>query len=299
MRISCTGSSIPQAETFIFNDPFYAFYGTTAEQEGGYRMTREDYAKRFIHPDDLPLYYQFVEQNTLRPGPESVADLEHRIIRRDGEVRHILARVRVVKDDSGRIVKRYGANQDITERKRAEEALYESEQRYRTVFENTGAATVIIEKDTTISLCNAEFERLSGYARNEIEGKKSWTEFVAREDLDRMVTQHHMRRESREQALQRYEFRFVPRTGEIRDIYLAIDTIHGTEKSVASLIDITERKRAEEALRESEERYRLIAENASDVIWAANYKHGFHLCQPQRGKAAGLDSRRAYGPPAG
>ena len=111
-------------ETFVFNDPFYAFYGTTAEQEGGYRMTREEYAKRFIHPDDLPLYLSILwRQNVTRPDPEFLADIEHRIIRRDGEVRHILVRARIVKDDSGRIIKRYGVNQDITERKRAGEKI--------------------------------------------------------------------------------------------------------------------------------------------------------------------------------
>ena len=71
----------PATHTFAFNDPFYAFYGTTAEQEGGYRMTRGDYAQRFMHPDDLPLYYQFVEQSTLKPA--EYFDLEHRIVRRD------------------------------------------------------------------------------------------------------------------------------------------------------------------------------------------------------------------------
>jgi PAS domain S-box-containing protein len=109
----------PAAQTYIFNDPFYAFYGTTAEQEGGYLVSREDYAKRFIHPDDIPLYYQFVKEHQLRPDTQLFADIEHRIIRRNGEVQHILARARVIKDDSGRIVKRYGVNQDITERKRA------------------------------------------------------------------------------------------------------------------------------------------------------------------------------------
>ncbi len=117
----------PAAQRFVFDDPFYAFLGTTAEQEGGYLMTREEYAQRFIHPDDLPLYYQFVAQSSSGPGPESVADMEHRIIRRDGEVRHILARVRTVKAESGRVVKRYGANQDITERKRMESQLRQAQ----------------------------------------------------------------------------------------------------------------------------------------------------------------------------
>ena len=113
----------PVAQTFVFNDHFYAFYGTTAEQEGGYLMSREDYAKRFIHPDDLPLHRQFRKENAFGPDTELSVDLEHRIIRRNGEVRHILVRVRLIKDDAGRIVKRYGANQDITERKGSEEAL--------------------------------------------------------------------------------------------------------------------------------------------------------------------------------
>jgi PAS domain S-box-containing protein len=55
---------------YIFNDPFYALYGTTAEQEGGYRMTREEYANRFILPDDLSLFVQSVEQYTTRPGTD-------------------------------------------------------------------------------------------------------------------------------------------------------------------------------------------------------------------------------------
>ena len=113
----------PVAQTYIFNDAFYALYGTTAEQEGGYLVSREDYAKRFIHPDDIPLYYQFVKENTLKPDTELSADIEHRIIRRNGEVRHIMVRTRAVKDNSGRIVKRYGVNQDITERKRAGEEI--------------------------------------------------------------------------------------------------------------------------------------------------------------------------------
>lgn len=151
--------------------------------------------------------------------------------------------------DSGEIVGVAGIIRDITEQKRAEKALHEGEQRYRSVFENTGAATIIVENDTKISLCNAEFERLSGYSRDEIEGTKSWTEFAIPEDRDRMIAQHHLRRQNHDEALRRYGFRFVSRTGEIRNMYLTVDVIDGTKKSVASLTDITDLKRTGEMLR--------------------------------------------------
>jgi len=108
---------------FVLNDSFYTLYGTNVEQERGYRVTAEDFLKRFVHPDDHSFFYRFVEQNISRPGSDFVADIEHRVIIHDEEVRYTLARVRIVRDDSGRIVRIYGANQDITERKRMEEEV--------------------------------------------------------------------------------------------------------------------------------------------------------------------------------
>jgi two-component system, cell cycle sensor histidine kinase and response regulator CckA len=137
----------------------------------------------------------------------------------------------------------------VRELERSEAELKRNEQLYRAVFENTGAATVIIENDTTISLCNSEFEHLSGYPRNEIEGKKKWTDFVVPRDLDRMIIQHRMRRRNHDAAMRGYEFRFVTRSGEVRNISLAIDTIEGTKKSVSSLTDITDRYASEKMLR--------------------------------------------------
>ena len=117
----------PESEEFIFNDPFYALFGTTAEREGGYRILLAEYPKRFVHPDDLERYYSHVQQ-TDASRPE-LTQFEHRILRQDGEVRHILNRSRFIRDAEGRVVRVYGANQDITERKVAEEAL-----RWKTTF---------------------------------------------------------------------------------------------------------------------------------------------------------------------
>jgi len=175
--------------------------------------------------------------------------------------------VTLLRDAQGRPVRMLGISRDITERKRVEEALQESEAKYRTIFENTGTAMVIVEESTIISLANKEFAQLTGFSKDDIEGKKSWTEFVVKEDLERMLAQHRLRRQNREKALTYYEFRAVTKSGDIRTIYLSIDMIPGTTKSVASLLDITERKRAEEALHESEERYRLLTDAAHDAIF--------------------------------
>jgi diguanylate cyclase (GGDEF)-like protein/PAS domain S-box-containing protein len=133
-----------------------------------------------------------------------------------------------------------------------------AEKWYRTVFENTGTATVIIEADMVISLANTEFEKLSGYSREEIEGEKTWTEFVVKEDLGRLREYHRLRRIDPDAAPRHYEFGFMDRNGRVHEVFVSIAVIPGTKKSVASLSDITEKKFAEKALREKEEREALI-----------------------------------------
>jgi PAS domain S-box-containing protein len=136
------------------------------------------------------------------------------------------------------------------------EQLEASEKKYRSIFESTGTAMVLLDEDYTIALANAEFENLSGYRREEIEGKLKWTEFVSRPDLERMKEYHRKRRVDRSTAPRKYEFRFIDRVGRFRDIYLTVDMVAGTSQSMASLLDITKLKEAEEliksALREKE-----------------------------------------------
>lgn len=151
---------------------------------------------------------------------------------------------------------------ELIERSRMEDVLRESESRYRSVFENSSAATVIIEGDKTISMVNAEFEKLSGYPRSHIEGKKKWTEFVVEDDLKRMKSYHEKRRNIKGDAPSEYEFRFIGKGGDAKNILLKIGMIPGTLKSVASLLDISERKKAEELRKREEEKFRLLVEQA-------------------------------------
>jgi two-component system, cell cycle sensor histidine kinase and response regulator CckA len=116
---------------FTFNDRFYALYGTTAEIEGGYQMPADVYAANFAHPDEAFMVADEVEKAILTTDPNYRAYIEHRIVRRDGEIRHIVVRYGITKDEHGKTIKTHGANQDVTERKRTEEALALAEEQLR------------------------------------------------------------------------------------------------------------------------------------------------------------------------
>jgi PAS domain S-box-containing protein len=155
---------------------------------------------------------------------------------------------------------------ETAERRRQEEKLRESEYRYRTIFETIGVPVLIIEEDTTISLVNTEFEKLSGFSRREIEGQKCWTEFVAADELERMRTYHAERRTQPGSVPKTYKAQFVDRGGRVRDMLFTVDIVPGTKKSVGCTIDISELKITESALRESEERYRTAIECSNDAV---------------------------------
>ena len=138
---------------------------------------------------------------------------------------------------------------DISEQKRAEEALKESEQYYKTIFENTGTATLIIEEDNTISLINTEFERLYGYYKYDIEGKKQWKEFVDDKHIHMMELYHKSRRINPESAPRNYEFDFIDSYGNLKNLFATVAMIPYTKKSLVSLQDITDRNTAENNLK--------------------------------------------------
>jgi PAS domain S-box-containing protein len=152
-----------------------------------------------------------------------------------------------------------------TERKRAEQALKESEVRYRTIFENTGTATIIADEHTLITLANRQFVRLSGYSLPEIEGKKCWTEFVFAEDLAMMQKFTEQWERMSKKTAQACEFRINDRLGGIRHVSGTITVIPSTNYSVMSFLDITERKMAEESLQKREAELKAKSEGLEEA----------------------------------
>lgn len=187
-------------------------------------------------------------QRCIRDG--TPYELELRVFRADNRMRRCIARGEAQTDARGHIERLVGSLQDITERKETEEALRHSKNHYRAIFETSGTAIIILEGDTTISHVNSNFEELSGYAREELQGRKSWLDFVHPEDAPRIEEHHYQRREHPDSSPKRYEHRFIDRSGTEHHLLMFVGLIRETNQSVASFIDITERKQMEERLEE-------------------------------------------------
>ena len=133
--------------------------------------------------------------------------------------------------------------------------------RFRTLFESAGTAMLVIEEDGTISGANGEMEKISGYSHDEVVGKKKWSRFVSPDDLKRMEEYHRLRRSEDQTAPRNYEFSFMGKGDRRVDAYLTIAMIPETRKSIASIMDITAQKEAQNELRVSDLWFKTIWDN--------------------------------------
>ncbi|MEN6376239.1 MAG: PAS domain S-box protein [Smithella sp.] len=153
--------------------------------------------------------------------------------------------------------------------KQTRETITSIESFYRTIFENTGTATVILEEDDTILLVDGEFEKLTGYPREEIEGRKKWTEFIHQtDDLERRHEYHHLPPVNPRSVPCTYEFQLVDKKNQIKDIVLTITPTRFLKQSLAVLLDISCLRRMEAALMESQQRPAHFIDFLPDATFA-------------------------------
>ena len=110
----------------IFNDRFYSMLGTTAENEGSYQMSAEDYARKYVHPEDTQFVAEGIKESLNATESVFGTEVEHRIIRKDGKIRYINVHIRVIQPNKNQSAYVYGSVQDITNRKITEKKLKES-----------------------------------------------------------------------------------------------------------------------------------------------------------------------------
>ena len=202
-------------------------------------------------------------QKVIQSGRSNVKEIKVSFI---GIEYYYLARIQPIRNKSGDTNSVLILDNDITDRKKAEKYLVELEEKYHIVFENTGTATMIIEEDRIISMVNTQGEKLSGYSKKEIENKMKWTDFVIPEDLKRMEKYHIARRKAGEKPPTEHEFRMTDKKGNVKNIFLKIGMIPDTERSIASFIDITEHKQAEENVKNIKNELQMILDSVPALI---------------------------------
>jgi len=120
-----------ESDTFTFNDHFYRIFDTSAEKVGGYTMSSSAYACRFVHPEDRYVVEQEILKTLETSDPNFSRKIEHRFLYDDGRTGYINVHYFIEKNEHGRTIKIYGINQDITDRKQAEEERRKLEDQIR------------------------------------------------------------------------------------------------------------------------------------------------------------------------
>ena len=182
-----------------------------------------------------------------------------------GTRRVYLATKGVYRDDHGAVIGLIGISRDITARKAAEDALRESEARFRAVAETANA--VIFIQGETYRYVNPATERISGYSRDELLAMNYWD--IAHPESREVVMQRAAALQRGETDLPPQELAIVTKAGAVRwlDATATMIEIQGRPALLGIGFDITDRKHAEEALRRNEERYRNLVEYANDMVF--------------------------------
>jgi PAS domain S-box-containing protein len=238
-------------DLFTFNDHFYKIFRTTAMEVGGYTISSAEYARRFVHPDDIPVVAEEIRKAIEAPDANFRRQLEHRMIYADGTIGYISVQFFIVKDAQGRTVKTYGVNQDITERKRIEEALREGEEHYRSIFEDSRDAVYITTRDGKFIDANQSALDLFGYSREEMASVNALQLYADPGDAGRFQKEIE-----KKGFLRDYEVTFRKKDGTEIDCLLNTTIRRANDGSILAyqgiIRDMTEQKKLEAQLRQSQ-----------------------------------------------
>jgi PAS domain S-box-containing protein len=235
---------------FTFNDQYYTLHGATAREMGGYRMPAEEFARKYVSPDHAYLVGKSIQQAIESTDSNFQFQAEAAILRLDGEPRDVIVWFRVEKDAQGKTVKLHGVNQDITERKRVENALRESEFFLNKSQQVARIGSYKFEATTGTWICSQSLNEIFGIGPDYPKTVDGWLDLVAPEDREVMrnhLLQHVLAEHNRFDR----EYRIIRRNdGAERWMHglgeLEFDKNGNPLRMIGTIRDITERKLANE-----------------------------------------------------
>jgi PAS domain S-box-containing protein len=247
-----------QSKEITWSDETYKLYGRdpalgppTVEEEAAYYT-----------PEQCQKLREYA-RCAIEDGKSSEYDLEAALA--GGKQGCFSATMKPIKNEQGHVVRLFGTVQDISERKRLEEALRSSEARHRLLVENVSEA-IVVAQDGLLKFVNPKTSELFGYSAEELTSRP-FPEFIHPDDRE-MVVQNYLRRLKGEQFIGVYDFRLMHANGSIKwvEINAVLIAWEGRPATLNFLTDITIRKQKEAALAGSEKRYRELVENMNSCV---------------------------------
>lgn len=242
----------------IWSDEMYRLFG----KEPGALLTKEESLQPF-HPDDRQLIVDAIRKAIEK---NEMQQIEVRIVKPDGEIMYVYGNGEVILDTNEKVIKVFGIYQDITERKRTEEALKEREEIYSSIVNQANDSIALIDAETGAYIeFNEMAYRTLGYEREEF---MKLTIF----DIDAQLTHERIQEnigELKKGAGLTFETKHKTKQGEIRDVRVSskIINIRGKEYFATIWNDITEKNQREALLREKDLIFQSLMDNSPVYIF--------------------------------
>jgi PAS domain S-box-containing protein len=234
-----------------------------------------------IHPDDLGLVMENMKK-VLTNSPDALNQLEYRIINKSGEIVWVVNYGSQIQYEgkSAQLI----TSLDITEKKLAEEKLSDSEEKFRTITEQSLMGIAILQDDRFIYV-NKQIADIFEYTTDEMKnwGKLEYAKLIHPDDRQMALEQARLKQLGLSGAIIHYQFRGITKNGSVKylEIYSNGFNYRGGIADLINIIDITEKKEAEQKLKDSEEGYRTLIENVSGVIFEIDLDGKISYSSPQ------------------
>ena len=256
---------------FTFNDSFFAMFNMTAADAGGYQMSADEFATRYTVPAYADQVRETIQKATESSDPKFEMTIEGELLRPDASTFWVTTWLKTERDDSGKITRLFGVNQDITERKEMEIALARSEQEYRNLANSITDVFFAMDENLRYVFWNQASEDLTGILSENALGKSIYEIFQGA-DTERAAEVY---KEVLHSKLPR-TFENTYRLNEKEYIFEINVYPSGTGISVFTR-DVTERKEMEKKLKDSTQKLLLLTQiNRHDIFNELTAMHLMH-----------------------
>lgn len=286
MRCAGTGIYIVEKGKFRYVNPLFLELTNYSKSE-----LLGKYSLDFVHPEDREAVRKRAV-DSLKGG--SSLPYEYRFVKKNGDVIWVLEKVTSTEYKGKRAT--VGSFLDITELKKAEEALADSQARYKSIVETSSAGVLLGDLSGRITFVNESFCKMLGYSAKKLVGKP-FTDFLHPDDKA-TVLEKFVEGLIHPQAYYELEFRAVHKDGHAVWIYPSVAPIfqkNTLTSGMAIVFDITQRKNLEDALKKSEERYRTILEEIRDNYFETDLEGNFTFVNDSMCRAMGYPKEELLG----